>query len=262
MAHKELKELIAGYALGALDEEELVRLEKHLEEGCETCQELLIETEEVLALLPYSLPNFPLPPGIKRKIFERIEELETGKIEAHEVERKYFPPPKTGITPLWFKLGGAVALLLLLFLLVSNLALKQRLSEQQKQLTSLQKEFAQQAEVLEFLRSPDVRVTNLSGLTPSPKAYAKVLWSPVENKSFFHAFNLPPPPPKKTYQLWVISGSEPISAGVFSVDEKGDGFLWWKPSPEAQKFDKFAVTLEPEGGLPKPSGEMYLLGPS
>jgi len=30
--------------------------------------------------------------------------------------------------------------------------------------------------------------------------------------------------------------------------------------PQGKSFDKFAVTLEPAGGVPKPTGPMHLLG--
>ena len=63
--------------------------------------------------------------------------------------------------------------------------------------------------------------------------------------------------------MWAIAGKEPVSAGIFEVDEAGHAFLRLPtllPLPRAKRFDKFAVTLEPAGGVPKPTGPMYLLG--
>ena len=34
-------------------------------------------------------------------------------------------------------------------------------------------------------------------------------------------YELPPPPPGRSYQLWVIVGGEPVSAGVFEVEAAG-----------------------------------------
>ena len=53
-----------------------------------------------------------------------------------------------------------------------------------------------------------------------------------------------------------------MSAGVFSVDASGTGSLSVAPLPGVSAVNAFAVTLEPAGGLPAPSGEMYLLGKS
>ena len=67
----------------------------------------------------------------------------------------------------------------------------------------------------------------------------------------------------KAYQLWAIAGGNaPVSAGVFTVDAAGTGSLAVRPLPGVAVVNAFAVTLEPAGGLPAPSGEMYLLGKS
>ena len=79
----------------------------------------------------------------------------------------------------------------------------------------------------------------------------------------FVAAGLPEAPAGKAYQLWAIAGNNaPVSAGVFSVDASGTGSLSVRPLPGVTTVDAFAVTLEPAGGLPAPSGEMYLLGKS
>ena len=64
----------------------------------------------------------------------------------------------------------------------------------------------------------------------------------------------------KVYELWAIAGNEPVPAGIFEVDAAGHGFLRVPPLPRTRRFDKFAVTLEPLGGVPKPTGPMHLLG--
>jgi anti-sigma-K factor RskA len=79
----------------------------------------------------------------------------------------------------------------------------------------------------------------------------------------FVATGLPAPPAGKAYQLWAIAGGNaPVSAGVFTVDASGTGSLAVRPLPGVSTVSAFAVTLEPAGGLPAPSGAMYLLGKS
>jgi anti-sigma-K factor RskA len=79
----------------------------------------------------------------------------------------------------------------------------------------------------------------------------------------FVAAGLPAAPAGKAYQLWAIAGSDaPVSAGVFSVDASGAGSLAVRPLPGVATVSAFAVTLEPAGGLPAPSGEIYLHGGS
>ena len=57
-----------------------------------------------------------------------------------------------------------------------------------------------------------------------------------------------------------VQTSAPVSAGVFTVDPKGTGSLRVPPLPGVSRVDVFAVTLEPEGGAPAPTGAMYLAG--
>ena len=75
----------------------------------------------------------------------------------------------------------------------------------------------------------------------------------------FYASKLPAPPAGKDYQLWVIAGSTPKSAGVFPVDDKGGAVHVLPEVPDPTGVNAFAVTLEPAGGLPQPSGPMVLL---
>jgi anti-sigma-K factor RskA len=77
------------------------------------------------------------------------------------------------------------------------------------------------------------------------------------------AAGLPLTPAGTTYQLWAIAGKNaPVSAGVFTVDARGAASLRVSPVRGVGKVDVFAVTIEPAGGLPAPSGPMYLIGKS
>jgi anti-sigma-K factor RskA len=60
--------------------------------------------------------------------------------------------------------------------------------------------------------------------------------------------------------LWMIAGNKPIDAGIFTVGSDGSGFLKVPSLSDADKAQKFAVTLEPAGGVPQPTGDMHLLG--
>jgi anti-sigma-K factor RskA len=73
---------------------------------------------------------------------------------------------------------------------------------------------------------------------------------------------LPALPRNKDYQLWVIKGKTPISAGVFSVSDTTANFfrIDGLAVTDPREISAFAVTLEPKGGLPAPTGDMYLAG--
>src|SRR5207237_8693319 len=70
--------------------------------------------------------------------------------------------------------------------------------------------------------------------------------------------NLPPPPPSKAYELWTIGEGAPRPAGVFRVDAEGRATHRVEPVEGGKPVKVFAVTLEPEGGVPAPTGPMVL----
>ena len=73
------------------------------------------------------------------------------------------------------------------------------------------------------------------------------------------ASDLPPAPPGQAYELWAIAGGTPRPAGVFTVDARGRGRVEVPPLPAGVAVEKFAVTLEPESGVPSPTGPMMLV---
>jgi anti-sigma-K factor RskA len=77
-----------------------------------------------------------------------------------------------------------------------------------------------------------------------------------------HGLKLPQTPVGKTYQLWAIAHDKPVSIGVFNVDDRGNKIMKLGTLPEGVQVQKFAVTLEPAGGVPLPTGDMYLAGDS
>ena len=50
----------------------------------------------------------------------------------------------------------------------------------------------------------------LSGLKPSPRATARLLWKAETRKGYFLTAELPRVPEGKTYALWAIAGKKPV----------------------------------------------------
>lgn len=132
-------------------------------------------------------------------------------------------------------------------------------NDQQRELAGLRKTLAQRDEMLTFLRSPNVKVVPLAGVEQAKSAGALLLLDPESKKAFFYGFNLPPLPAGKTYQLWAIAG-KPISTGVFATDAGQKSRLVIRGIPDPASVTKFAVSIEPQGGQPQPTGEIYLVG--
>ncbi len=114
--------------------------------------------------------------------------------------------------------------------------------------------------VMDVVQSDQLRLVALGGTPESPQSAGRILWSPDAKKAVLYATGLPRPPAGKDYQLWVIEGQTPRSEGVFPVDETGRATHVLPEVPAAGGVGAFAVTIEPAGGVPAPTGAMVLLG--
>jgi len=107
------------------------------------------------------------------------------------------------------------------------------------------------------LENPENVVVKLKGLDVAPNAVAVVYWDPATKLVYLTSNHFPAPPPGKQYQLWAIDNGKPIDAGVFDVARQEAAVHDMK---RVESAEAFAVTLEPQGGVPIPTGDMYVLG--
>ena len=97
-SHDELRDDLAAYALGALEEPEAERLRAHLE-GCEECQRQLRWLEPAVELLPRTVEQLEPPPRVRETL------LQTVRREAPPEARE---PPRAPRESWWHRLGPAV----------------------------------------------------------------------------------------------------------------------------------------------------------
>jgi anti-sigma-K factor RskA len=109
------------------------------------------------------------------------------------------------------------------------------------------------------LTAPDVARVDLAGQPVAPQASARAFWSRSRGM-VFTASNLPPLPAGRTYQLWVVTAQAPISAGLLTPDAAGNVSDTFSTPQDIPQPVAIAVTIEPAGGVPAPTGERYLIG--
>jgi hypothetical protein len=108
--------------------------------------------------------------------------------------------------------------------------------------------------------APDVQMVNLAGQPSAPGASARAYWS-RRTGMVFAAASLPPLPANKVYQVWVLAEAQPpISAGLLKPDAQGTAYETFKTPQDIPTPKIVAVTLEPEGGVPQPTGDKVLVG--
>jgi anti-sigma-K factor RskA len=106
-----------------------------------------------------------------------------------------------------------------------------------------------------------VTLTTKGQTTPLPTGRATY----VANKGtlIFLASNLEPLQPAKTYELWLIpaaEGQNPIPAGTFHPDGRGNASVIMPPLPKGVEAKAFGVTVEDEGGASTPTMPIILVG--
>lgn len=254
MSHEPFDTLAPVYAVGALDGDDLVRFEAHLREGCPVCEAVLRECAESLTALAHeATPTIP-PAHVREALLRRVETSSRPRPARFRWVPWALGTAAAAVAAAAFTAGmvasryearlGAIAR--------ETAQVRDQLRREQ---AALRDEVAGARAVADLLRDPATRVVTLTGLPPAPNASGRVVWNEKAGGRLYVS-GLPPAPPGKTYELWTIAEA-PRPAGAFDVDASGSVSRAVPPAGDGP-VKVFAVTIEPEGGVPSPTGPMVL----
>jgi anti-sigma-K factor RskA len=260
MIDERMEEQASMYVLGVLTPEETRAFEAAMGSNAEL-QQFVATLRNSRDALAGSLPQVTPPPALKKKILAQIEAQEKVIPMPSQVER-------LESWTIWLPWALAACLAIVCAISFSQQrALQQKNGEQAGRLVALgqmadslrnetQNLKQMVASLQETNRLAGLRIAMLNSLlADSPKAVAVSLWDNQQQRGVFIVQNLKPLPVDKDYQLWVIDPQypAPVSAGVFQVDAQGNMRLQFKADKLIESANKFAVTMEPKGGLPTPT---------
>jgi anti-sigma-K factor RskA len=268
MTWDEVKELAPLYVIGALDGKTAHDLEASLHSATPEQRRVVARWFDVAALAPQALPLQIPPDYLKERLLNRIaKEAQKTPIEiaveestlektAERAEKKILPfvqPRRAESRTARWMLIAATALLAL----TSAYLVKQN-TKLTRERDDLSKELAGWRRQVDDIVSPKTKVIAMVG-DETPQANAKVVWDTKAQQWVIYIFDLPAPPSDKEYQLWYVTAKAKISAAVFRTDEEGRTVLKLTLPPDALAgLAATAVTLEPKGGSPQPTGKFYL----
>jgi hypothetical protein len=225
LSHDELRELLGAYALDAVEPDEVREIEDHLS-GCPRCRAEVADHRETAAML--ATAGAPAPEGV----WDDIAEALNGPVS---IERGR-PQPRAR----WLTGVAAAAAIVTVFALTVDVA-RQR-AQLERLSGSVEEATLARAANAALLHPEAVRLT-LSSPDESVRADAVVL---PDGAGYLVSDNLPPLPASRTYQLWSLGGSSPISAGVLGPDPAVVAF---RTSPS---LTGLAISEEMAGGATSP----------
>lgn len=159
------------------------------------------------------------------------------------------------------KLALAAAVVVLALTLIINSGLRSQVETLSIRLGELEGEVGRDRTTLAMLTSPQVTVVNLQGQGSESQARARIFWSQRDRVWLMYIEGLPPAPAGRSYQLWFVpQAGNPLSAQVFNTSSDGSAMLEISLPGSATDFKAAAVTTEPAGGVPLPTGPFVLLG--
>ncbi len=248
--HEQFAEDLALHALGALQGDERVALEKHLE-SCAGCRRELELLRGDMALMALSAGGSTPPRRARQRLLDAV---------TREPRRAAVPVRRN-----WWMLvpwAAAAALAMgLVVLWLQNSDLQQRVAALQSEAGQQQAELQRAREVVSTLTATDaMRVTLVAAKTP-PQPQGKAIYVRDRSSLIFLASNLEALPAQKAYELWLIPTSgAPIPAGVFKPDAHGSATVINPPLPPGVQAKAFAITVEPESGSSTPTLPIVMLG--
>ncbi|HEY1403301.1 MAG TPA: anti-sigma factor [Pyrinomonadaceae bacterium] len=284
MTHEDYKEMIALDALDALDrgDDERRALDAHLA-GCADCRAELQALRDAAASLVYAAPPQAPAPELRARILTSIKSqpqdarhastnggattpAQTSRVSSPgEFERRR-EAREVKVGRRLFVFGSLAASLALAALLITLALLWQRNNRLQTELAQLsetvkqtQQELARTRSDRELLAAPAAHTATLAGTKMAERAHARLTFDAQTGRAMLMAADLPPAPAGKAYQLWFIAaGKPPMPGSVFQPDARGHAEMHETIPPQGRTAAVFAVTLEPEGGVSAPTGEIYL----
>ncbi|MGH2373747.1 MAG: anti-sigma factor [bacterium] len=208
MTHIELRALIPAYALDALSPEEAREVEAHLP-TCEECRRELILMREVASELATAVPRTSPPATLRTTILEAVRPDESVQ-STSSVPPLHIPAPARfpaipRVPRTWIMGVAALAAALAVVFAGLTLSLNQRLA-------ALNDRLAAQERVLALLANTESKTAALSGTV---SANVRFVYHPGTRQGALVVTDLGDPGAEQVYQLWLIAGQEPESAGVF-----------------------------------------------
>jgi len=218
----DLHDLVAPYALDALEPLERARFEAHLE-TCDACRDELAGFAATAARLGESLAE-PAPPGLRDRILAQAARTPQERLGRRSPGRVRRALPRLAVAAAL--LVGAVG--------IGGYAIERDRAAQQRD---------QNVAISQVLGAADAQTLSKDFANGGT---VRMVMSADRDAAVVVARDLPSPGDGKVYQVWTVRGAEARSEGTFAAS----GTMLMNGVTDA---DALAVTVEPSGGSRRPT---------
>jgi anti-sigma-K factor RskA len=273
MDHVEINNLLPLKALDRLDADEARAVDAHLATGCDECARELASFNDALAAMAIAEAG----DGPSDRIWSRLQSRLDEPLRRSQRE----PADRQRFAMLGYAAAAAIAAILINSILLTSrlrrltsdtsdeitaltarvVTVQRDLDTTGEKLAALQVRIAQTTDLTLASLGADARVAHLNGLPPAPSASATVALNRAQGVAMLHVNGLPPAPDDRIYEVWWIGAKQgPLKAGLFEPISQGATIVALDLPPPNEVVLASAITLEPAGGVEKPTGAMYLKG--
>jgi anti-sigma-K factor RskA len=269
MNHDEASESLAAAALDALSADEQAAVLAHAA-TCQQCGPELEALRQAMAELGNSTPpvRAPASADVEQRL-KRIRMRLLARAQADRAPIDISVAPKSTATRrssvgTWLALAAAIVIVVLLLnqgrsTTAALAQANQKAAAATAALDTAQARIAQDQREIKDLTGPSTEVVGLN-TTGAAEATALMFWDKTNNDWAFYAHHVAPLPAGKSYQIWLITPTQKISAGTFTpaADSSVEVHATYALPPNALKG--VAVSEEPAGGAPQPTGRIVIVG--
>ena len=264
--HDEIRDLLATYAMDLLGPEERASVLTHVAQ-CRACAEEIESLRSTVGELALAAPDRSFDArrcnGVRSRLLARTAadrearaRLAAGQLPEREPRMLRPAAMSRQSASRWRSAFMLLAAGVAGLILIGGAQLLQSRDE----LAQARETESQQRRLVAGLMGPDVKVIELAATERRP-GRARMFWNPTLDSWTLIAYELPMPTAGRAYQLWLITPSDrKISAGVFTPSREGNAVATATYALAADSLAAIAVTEEPAGGVPAPTGEIVLLG--
>lgn len=239
--------LFAAYALHALRPDEEAAVEEYLAAHPEAADDVVM-LKEAAAMLPYSVPPIPPSPQLRVRLMADIYQDALAETGNRPTPR---PLSREHARTRWRAALWPVAAIILLVLTIGfggwAAVLNHDLAGKERALATQRSAIAAAG-----------ATTPITGTTPDIPARGELLRLATNQAALLTISGLPPLANGKVYEVWFIAAKTPVGAGTFFPN--ADGSWSGLVHGDVTRARAIAISVEPAGGSPAPTGPIVATG--